>query len=60
MKPKDAARIMEQLDNTVLLDMLERMKEPKVAPILAAMEPAKAKTITAELALRRQVIRPRG
>ena len=60
MKPKDAARIMEQLDTPVLLDMLERMKEPKIAPILAAMEPAKAKSVTAELALRRQVIRPRG
>lgn len=55
MKPKDAARIFEQLDLDILLDVIERMKERSVAPILAAMNPEKAKTITAELAQRRKI-----
>lgn len=55
MKPKDAARIFEQLDMPILLDVVERMKEAKVAPILADMDPLKAKTVTAELAQRRQM-----
>lgn len=55
MKPKDAARIFEELDLDILLDVVERMKEAKVAPILAAMNPDKAKTITAELAQRRKI-----
>jgi flagellar motility protein MotE (MotC chaperone) len=55
MKPKDAARIFEELDLDILLDVVERMKERNVAPILAAMNPDKAKTITAELAQRRKI-----
>jgi flagellar motility protein MotE (MotC chaperone) len=55
MKPKDAARIFEQLDMDILLDVVERMKEAKVAPILSAMNPEKAKTVTAELAQRRKM-----
>ena len=54
MKPREAARIFEELDLAVVLDVLERMKEAKAAPILASMEPAKAKTVTAALADRRQ------
>ncbi len=53
MKPKDAARIFEQLDMAVLLDVIERMKERKTAPILAKMDPERAKTITLELAQRK-------
>jgi flagellar motility protein MotE (MotC chaperone) len=34
MKPKEAARIFEELDMVVLLDVIERMKERKTAPIL--------------------------
>jgi flagellar motility protein MotE (MotC chaperone) len=52
MKPKEAARIFEQLDLPVLLDVLEQMKELKTAPILAAMDPAKAKAVTLALAAR--------
>jgi flagellar motility protein MotE (MotC chaperone) len=52
MKPKEAARIFEQLDVPVLLDVLEQMKEMKTAPILAAMDPAKAKAVTLALAAR--------
>jgi flagellar motility protein MotE (MotC chaperone) len=54
MKPREAARIFEELDLAVVLEVLERMKEAKAAPILASMEPAKAKTITAALADRRR------
>src|SRR5258708_24653845 len=52
MKPKEAARIFEQLDLPVLLDVLEHMKELKTAPILASMEPGKAKAATLALAAR--------
>ena len=52
MKPKEAARIFEQLDLPVLLDVLERMRETKTSPILASMEPGKAKAVTLALAAR--------
>lgn len=55
MKPKDAARIFEELEMAVLLDVVERMKEAKIAPILASMDPAKAKSVTVELATRRKL-----
>ena len=55
MKPKDAARIFEELDMAVLLAVVERMKERKTAPILAKMNPLKAKAITIELAQRREL-----
>jgi flagellar motility protein MotE (MotC chaperone) len=58
MKPKDAARIFEKLDLPILLDVVERMREAKTAPILADMEPAKAKTVTAALAERRSLPKP--
>jgi flagellar motility protein MotE (MotC chaperone) len=50
MKPKEAARVFEQLELPVLLDVVGRMKEAKVAPILAAMDPVKAKSVTTALA----------
>ena len=53
MSPKDAARIFEQLDMGVLLAVVEHMKERNAAPILAAMDPAKARTVTQALAERR-------
>jgi flagellar motility protein MotE (MotC chaperone) len=52
MKPKEAARIFEQLDLPVLLDVMERMKERGTASILAAMDPVKAKAVTLGLAAR--------
>jgi flagellar motility protein MotE (MotC chaperone) len=55
MKPKDAARIFEQLDMETLLLVAEPMKERKLAPIMAQMNPTKAKEITVELARLRQV-----
>lgn len=53
MKPKSAARIMERLDLKVLLSVVERMREGRTAPILAKMDPAKAKVLTTALAARR-------
>ena len=53
MKPADAARIFGQLDMPVLLGVLEHMKERNAAPILAAMDPTKAKAVTLALAERR-------
>jgi len=50
MKPKDAAAVFEQLDMTVLLELLDRMNERKLAAILAAMDPARAQAVTVELA----------
>ncbi|MGO8914347.1 MAG: MotE family protein [Stellaceae bacterium] len=53
MKPADAARIFGQLDMPVLLGVLEHMKERNAAPILAAMDPSKAKAVTQALAERK-------
>ncbi len=50
MKPKDAAAVFEQLDMTVLLELLDRMNERKLAAILAAMDPARAQVVTVQLA----------
>lgn len=55
MKPKDAAQILGQLDMPNLLQMLNHMKESKTAPILAAMDPAKAQAITAAMMAQKQV-----
>ncbi len=52
MKPKDAAQIFDQLSMPVLLSVLKRMKELKTAPILAAMDPERAKAVTTALAER--------
>ena len=50
MKPKDAAQVFERLEMPVLLKVIERMKEAKTAPILAAMDPGKAKAVTVAIA----------
>ncbi|MBC7134268.1 MAG: hypothetical protein H5U25_01310 [Oceanibaculum nanhaiense] len=55
MKPKDAARIFDQLDMNILLQVVERMAERRVAPILADMSPKRANELTAEIATRRQM-----
>ncbi len=49
MKPKDAANIFNALDMPVLLSVISNMKEARVAPILAAMDPQKAKQVTGAL-----------
>ncbi len=50
MKPRDAAAIFNDLQMPVLLPLLDRMKEAKAAPVLAAMNPDKARDVTAGLA----------
>lgn len=49
MKPKDAARIFEDLEMVTLLEVAERMKERKLAPVMAQMNPERAREITVEL-----------
>ena len=49
MKPKDAANIFEDLEMQTLLEVAERMKERKLAPVMAKMNPAKAREMTVEL-----------
>lgn len=50
MKPKDAAQIFNQLDMPILLEVIAKMSERKAAPILAQMDPIKAKELTVDLA----------
>ena len=51
MKPKDAAKIFETLEADVLFSVASRMKEAKLAAVMAVMSPEKAKDITTTLAL---------
>jgi flagellar motility protein MotE (MotC chaperone) len=53
MKPRDAAAIWNDLDMDVLLPLLDRMKESKASALLAAMDPVRAREVTARLAKRR-------
>jgi flagellar motility protein MotE (MotC chaperone) len=50
MKPKDAATIFNDLAMPVLLQLMDRMKDAKAAFVMAAMNPDKARDVTAELA----------
>jgi flagellar motility protein MotE (MotC chaperone) len=50
MKPRDAAAIFDSLDMQVLLGVMDRMSERKAAPILAAMQPDRARLVTQMLA----------
>lgn len=50
MKPRDAATIFNDLEMPVLLALVDRMNERKAAMILAAMNPDKAREVTARLA----------
>jgi flagellar motility protein MotE (MotC chaperone) len=59
MKPKEAARIFNQLEMDVLLKVIERMNQRRSAPVLAEMAPSKAKEVTMELANRRDLPLPR-
>jgi flagellar motility protein MotE (MotC chaperone) len=61
MKPRDAAVIFDALDMQVLLGVLDRMNERKAAPILAAMEPDRARLATQMLAeMRTRSVTPPG
>ena len=55
MKPKDAAKIFEELEMDVLLMVAERINTRRLAPIMAAMNPQKAREVTVELSRLRQL-----
>ena len=55
MKPKDAARIFEQLHMDILVDVASHMKENKLAAVMAAMSPDSAKALTVELATKKPI-----
>ncbi len=50
MKAKDAARIFNTLETDVLLQVLMAMSERKSSPILAEMDPERARTVTVLMA----------
>jgi len=58
MKPEEAARIFETMEGAVLLDVVTRMGERRLAPILAQMSPAKAQALTIAMANRRTIVPP--
>jgi flagellar motility protein MotE (MotC chaperone) len=61
MKPREAATIFNDLDMPTLLRIVDRMKEAKAAPVMAAMNPDKARDVTIQLAqmrLRRESPQP--
>jgi flagellar motility protein MotE (MotC chaperone) len=55
MKPKDAANIFNTLDMNVLLPVIGKISERKASPILAAMDPDKAREVTIKLAEQRKL-----
>ena len=55
MKPQDAANIFNDLEMPVLLQVIENMKERKVAPVIASMSTDKARELTKELADQRKL-----
>ena len=56
MRPRDAATILDDLDMPILLQVLDRMREAKAAPVLAAMRPERARAATTELSRLRTAI----
>jgi flagellar motility protein MotE (MotC chaperone) len=59
MKPRDAAAIFDVLDMQVLLQVLDRMQERRAAPVLAAMQPDRARLATQLLAeMRTRAVTP--
>lgn len=51
MKPKEAATILDELDMNTLLRVARAMNPRKMSPIMAKMNPIKAKDLTASLAV---------
>jgi flagellar motility protein MotE (MotC chaperone) len=58
MKPKGAAVIFNELELPVLMSVVERMKVRKLAPVIAAMNPEKARKITRTMAKRQKTVTP--
>jgi len=55
MKPKDAARIWNDLDMSILLQVAQGMREANTAAVLAEMTPDRARALTTELAYKRDL-----
>ena len=55
MKPKEAARLFNDMEMSLLVRVFEQMKEAKSAPILALMELNKASALTSELANKKKL-----
>ncbi|WP_376091948.1 MotE family protein [Roseomonas sp. CCTCC AB2023176] len=53
MRPRDAAAVFDDLELPVLVGIVARMREAKAAPILGAMRPDRARSLTAELSRHR-------
>ena len=53
MRPSSAAGILEGLEMSVLVEIMDRMGERRAGPILAAMRAERAREVTAELARHR-------
>lgn len=53
MRPRDAAGIFDELEMAVLVQVVDRMREAKAAPVLAAMRQERARLLTTELARHR-------
>jgi flagellar motility protein MotE (MotC chaperone) len=53
MKPREAAAIFNDMDMPVLLQVMDRMKDSNAALVLGAMQPDRARSLTAQLAAMR-------
>ncbi len=53
MKPRDAARIFNDLETDIIIDVLDRMAERRSAPIIAELEDTKAREVTRLILQRR-------
>lgn len=53
MKPRDAARILNDLETDIVVDVLDRIPERRAAPILAEMADIKAREVTRVILQRR-------
>jgi len=60
MQPKAAAEIFNRLKMPLLIGVVERMRAPKAAIVLARIDPAKGKQVTAEPARRTELLRAAG
>jgi flagellar motility protein MotE (MotC chaperone) len=58
MKPKDAANIFNEMDFDVLIKIVDQMAERRVAPILAAMDPARARDVSRRIAEQKSLPKP--
>jgi len=57
MKPRDAARIFDVLDDDILVPVAAGMRTQAISGVLAEMEPEKARLLTKKLAARSTVAR---